>query len=308
MKKEATNIKTMSQEFNDFLSDLETGKEKELIGFKTGFPKLDKATKGIDGLIVLSGMPGRGKTSFGLQLGYEVMKNNEIPLLYCSLEMNRKELYLKLLSRLSEISNRDLKLMNIRLKDEKKYNFAIDELRNYGERIVIADRETTNFNLATLKNMGETLKNKTKSEKIFIVIDFLQVFPVPELNSSNYNEKISYLVTQFRRIQEDLKGSLLLISQKEIIGNYSGESILGSPEIEYGVDSIFILETEEEKKAIKKEKELILPEFEFDENSGELILVQESEKIDLIIAKNRFGPPGRIKYEFNGNLSQFVEL
>jgi replicative DNA helicase len=307
-KKQNLELKTMSQEINEFISYLESGKQKELIGFKTGFPKLDKATKGIDGLIVLSGMPGKGKTSFGLQLGYEVMKLNKVPLLYCSLEMNRRELYLKLLSRLSGISNRDLKLMNIRLKDEKKYNQAIKELRENGEKIIIADRETTDFDFQTLKYMGETLKSKTKSEKIFIVIDFLQVFPVSGKNFSNYKEKLSYLVTQFRRIQEVLNGAILLISHKEIINNYFHKSILGSPEIEYGVDLIFILETEEEIKAIKKEKELIIPEFEFDENSGELILIQESERIDLVVAKNRFGPPGRIKYEFNGNLSKFIEL
>ncbi|MCP2604494.1 DnaB helicase C-terminal domain-containing protein, partial [Candidatus Aminicenantes bacterium AC-708-M15] len=140
------------------------------------------------------------------------------------------------------------------------------------------------------------------------IIDYLQVFPLNEKNFSSQSEKINYLVTHFRRIQEDLNATVLLISHKVIGGNNIFESILGCPEIEYSVDSIFILETEEERKAKEKEKRFIIPEFEFDENSGELILVQESERIDLVIAKNRFGPPGRIKYEFRVSLSKFIEL
>ncbi len=308
MGKQDIELKTLSEEFDDYISSLEKEKQKELVGLKTGFPKLDKATKGIDGLIVLSGLPGKGKTSFALQLGYEIVKLNKISLLYCSLEMNRKELYLKLLSRLSGIPNHDLKLMNIRLKDEKNYNKAIEEIHQYGRNIIIADRETTAFDIKTVREIAERLKNRAGSENIFIVIDYLQVFPVIDKSFSDYKEKLNYLITQFRRIQEDLKGTVLLISHKEVINNLLRESILGSPEIEYSVDSIFILETEEERKAREKEKELIIPEFEFDENSGELILVQESERIDLIIAKNRFGPPGRVKYEFNASLSKFSEL
>jgi len=305
---EKKNIKTLSEEFDDFLSYLEEGKQKDLIGVKTGFQKLDKVTKGIGGLIVLSGLPGKGKTSFALQLGYEAVKLNGISLLYCSLEMNRKELYLKLLSRLSGIPHNNLKLMNITLKDEKNYNKAIEEIRQYGKNIIIIDRENTAFNIKTVREIAEKLKNKTGTKSIFIVIDYLQVFPVINESFSDYKEKLNYLVTQFRRIQEDLRGTVLLISHKEVINNSLRESILGSPEIEYSVDSIFILETEEERKAKEKEKKLIIPEFEFDEDSGELILVQESEKIDLVIAKNRFGPPGRIKYEFHVSTSKFVEL
>jgi len=306
MKEKNIEFKKLNEEFDDFLSFLEKRKQKDLIGLRTGFPKLDKATKGIDGLTVLSGLPGKGKTSFALQIGYEAVKLNNVSLLYCSLGMNRKELYLKLLSRLSGISNNNLKLMNIRLKDEKKYNQAIEELKEYGKNIVIADRETISFELDTIREISEKLKNE--KERIFIVIDYLQVFPIDEKNFSNQKEKLNYLITQFRRIQEDLNAVFLLVSQKRITENYFIEGILGCPEIEYNVDSIFILETEEERKAREKEKELIIPEFEFDENSGELILVQETERIDLIIAKNRFGPPGRIKYEFNASLSKFSEL
>ena len=306
MKEKNIEFKKLNEEFDDFLFFLEKGKQKDLIGLRTGFPKLDKATKGIDGLTVLSGLPGKGKTSFALQIGYEAVKLNNVSLLYCSLGMNRKELYLKLLSRLSGISNNNLKLMNIRLKDEKKYNQAIEELKEYGKNIVIADRETISFELDTIREISEKLKNE--KERIFIVIDYLQVFPIDEKNFSNQKEKLNYLITQFRRIQENLNAVFLLVSQKRITENYFIEGILGCPEIEYNVDSIFILETEEERKAREKEKELIIPEFEFDENSGELILVQETERIDLIIAKNRFGPPGRIKYEFNASLSKFSEL
>ncbi|MCP2520351.1 DnaB helicase C-terminal domain-containing protein, partial [SCandidatus Aminicenantes bacterium Aminicenantia_JdfR_composite] len=291
-----------------YISFLEKGKQKELIGLKTGFPKFDRATKGIDGLVVLSGLPGKGKTSFALQIGYEAVKLNKISLLYCSLEMNRRELYLKLLSRLSGISNHDLKLMDIRLIDEKKYKQAIEELKEFGKYIIIADRETVFFDLKAIEGIGKKLKDKTGTERIFIIIDYLQVFPLNEKNFSSQSEKINYLVTHFRRIQEDLNATVLLISHKVIGGNNIFESILGCPEIEYSVDSIFILETEEERKAKEKEKRFIIPEFEFDENSGELILVQESERIDLVIAKNRFGPPGRIKYEFRVSLSKFIEL
>jgi len=42
----------------------------DLLGIKTGIAELDEKTLGLDGLIVLGGIAGQGKTSLALQLDF----------------------------------------------------------------------------------------------------------------------------------------------------------------------------------------------------------------------------------------------
>ena len=81
----------------------------EFLGIETGFAELDRATLGLDGLIVLGGIAGAGKTSLALQLAQGACGIGT-PTIFYSLEMPRRAIFTKILNRLSKVDYSDILL------------------------------------------------------------------------------------------------------------------------------------------------------------------------------------------------------
>ena len=79
--------------FLDYLNDIESGKTAPFI--KTGFKSLDNILSGglvTSGLITIAARPGTGKTTVALNLAESIAASGN-PVLYFSLEMDRKQLW-----------------------------------------------------------------------------------------------------------------------------------------------------------------------------------------------------------------------
>lgn len=72
--------------------------------YETGFPKLDKILGGglePGALVVLGGLAGVGKTTFALQMAYNISKRYRKDVLFLALEMTDFQMQVKLLSMLT---------------------------------------------------------------------------------------------------------------------------------------------------------------------------------------------------------------
>jgi len=283
----------------------------ELLGIKTGFEKLNKATLGLDGLIVLGGIAGAGKTSLALQLAFDA-SDTGTPTLFYSLEMPRRAILTKILNRLAEVRYSDIllkgrqyltdaqgeKLLSAdeanRLKAGKKLLEAI------GDKFYLRTRERDEADITFERVEQEInfIKADHKAERVFVVIDHLQVF-----NAGDYKDQIdkeSKLITNFEGISKRTGAVILLISQKNKAGFTSKglQTIKGSVDIVYLADVVMFLESEDETTK------------EQDEQINNIIEVFDGgvvKCIDLLIAKGRYNPPTKIKMEFNGEHSKFIE-
>ena len=283
----------------------------ELLGIKTGFEKLNKVTLGLDGLIVLGGIAGAGKTSLALQLAFDA-SNTGTPTLFYSLEMPRRAILTKILNRLAEVRYSDIllkgrqyltdaqgeKLLSVdeanRLKAGKKLLEAI------GDKFYLRTRERDEADITFERVEQEInfIKADHKAERVFVVIDHLQVF-----NAGDYKDQIdkeSKLITNFEGISKRTGAVILLISQKNKAGFTSKglQTIKGSVDIVYLADVVMFLESEDE--TTKEQDEQI-------NNIIEVFGGGVVKHIDLLIAKNRYNAPTKIKMEFNGEHSKFIE-
>jgi len=283
----------------------------ELLGIKTGFEKLNKVTLGLDGLIVLGGIAGAGKTSLALQLAFDA-SDTGTPTLFYSLEMPRRAILTKILNRLAEVRYSDIllkgrqyltdaqgeKLLSAdeanRLKAGKKLLEAI------GDKFYLRTRERDEADITFERVEQEInfIKADHKAERVFVVIDHLQVF-----NAGDYKDQIdkeSKLITNFEGISKRTGAVILLISQKNKAGFTSKglQTIKGSVDIVYLADVVMFLESEDE--TTKEQDEQINNIIEV---FGEGVV----KHIDLLIAKNRYNAPTKIKMEFNGEHSKFIE-
>lgn len=322
--------KPTSDYLEEYIESLGDG-TKNLIGIETGLGQLDKATLGLDGLIVLGGIAGKGKTSLALQLALDACVKGT-PIIFYSLEMPRRAVITKLLSRLAKISYSDILLAGRHyLADTLPKNLlgenldtkgyftregferlkkAKAEIAKVGKDFYIrdksdkgADGKYREMTLDAVEQEVNLIKAKTKADKLMVVVDHLQVFKVDSYRDQI--DKEGLLINGFKELNERTGATVLLISQKNKAGFTSSglEAIKGSVDITYLADLVLMLDTKEEKDGRKGKKDY----------GGEVFtdLPQPfnlTQQVDLVITKNRYNAPKVIKLNFNGKFADFTEI
>lgn len=290
----------------------------DYLGIKTGLVELNKKTLGLDGLIVLGGIAGQGKTSLALQLAYGACELGT-PTIFYSLEMPRRAIFTKILNRLAGVKYSDILLKGRQYLDETRqgknllgetsdfYKLltkeqadslikAKGELTKASDKFYLRTRESKEADITfkTVEQEINLIKAEHNADKVLVVIDHLQVF-----NAGDYKDQIDKegkLITGFKGISERTGATIILISQKNKAGFTSKglQTIKGSVDIVYLADLVMFLEGEK------------------DEESNELMdsviaTFGAMKKIDLVIDKNRYNAPSKIGLDFNGEFSRFTE-
>ncbi len=295
----------------------------DLLGIKTGIAELDKKTLGLDGLIVLGGIAGQGKTSLALQLAFDACELGT-PTIFYSLEMPKRAIFTKILNRLAQVKYSDILLKGRQYLDETrqdknllgedidfyklltkdqadKLKQAKEKLTNTSDKFYLRSRESkeADIDFASVEQEINLIKAEHKADKVLVVIDHLQVFNAGE-NYKDQIDKEGKLITGFKGISERTGATIILISQKNKAGFTSRglQTIKGSVDIVYLADVVMFLESDEEKKSQDNGKELdnIIATF-----GGQVL-----KHIDLVIDKNRYNAPCTIQLEFNGEYSSFT--
>jgi replicative DNA helicase len=295
----------------------------ELLGIKTGIAELDKKTLGLDGLIVLGGIAGQGKTSLALQLAFDACELGT-PTIFYSLEMPKRAIFTKILNRLAQVRYSDILLKGRQYLDETrqdknllgedidfyklltkdqadKLKQAKEKLTKISDKFYLRSRESkeADIDFASVEQEINLIKAEHKADKVLVVIDHLQVFNAGE-NYKDQIDKEGKLITGFKGISERTGATIILISQKNKAGFTSRglQTIKGSVDIVYLADVVMFLESDEEKKSQDNGKEL--------DSSIAAFGGQVLKRIDLVIDKNRYNAPCKIELDFNGEYSSFT--
>lgn len=295
----------------------------ELLGIKTGIDELDKKTLGLDGLIVLGGIAGQGKTSLALQLAFEACELGT-PTIFYSLEMPKRAIFTKILNRLAQVKYSDILLKGRQYLDETrqdknllgedidfyklltkdqadKLKQAKEKLTKMSDKFYLRSRESkeADIDFASVEQEINLIKAEHKADKVLVVIDHLQVFNAGE-NYKDQIDKEGKLITGFKGISERTGATIILISQKNKAGFTSRglQTIKGSVDIVYLADVVMFLESDEEKKTNNNNQDL---DFVIASFGG-----QQLKRIDLVIDKNRYNAPCTIQLDFNGEYSSFT--
>jgi len=326
LPKEAANMNGRPRKTTEFLGDYYKGLgdgKAELLGINTGFTKLNEATLGLDGVVVLGGIAGAGKTSFALQLALAACQLT--PTLFYSLEMPRQAILTKILNRFG-VKYRDILLKGrhyltgqqsdakyLSNKEARDLEMGRKFLEERGGKFYIRsrDRGEERINFETVKREINFLKAEHKTERVFVVIDYLQVFDVGDYKDQI--DKDGKLINGFRQISDETGATILLISQKNKQGFTSTDlqTIKGSADIVYLADVVMFLDTDREKKRREARKQKsYYPQWQDDDIDSTIETYESKEEIpiDLVIGKNRYNTPTLIKLQFNGKYSVFSEM
>lgn len=275
---------------------------RQFTGLQTGFDKLDDATLGLDGLIVLSGKSGGGKTSLAIQLAYQILELENAPVIIYSLEMGKRQVLARLLAQTAKIEERNIHRAGktnsvndyLSKSDYEKLANKREYLKKIGGKLYIIDRADGLLSFDAIKEQLKLIKALHKTDKAFVVVDHLQVFNVNR-EQSYYADQIgkeTAIINGFKDIQELTGATILLLSQENKSKVNSGEmtAVKGTSDIVYLADMVMQIVSKDE------------------DTSGEIANYSTKQEVVLKITKNRYGERKGISYEFEGKTTSFREI
>lgn len=274
--------------------------EGHLVGVDTGYKELNEYTSGLKKgeLIILAARPSIGKSTFALNLACNVAstKDNgrDRGVAFFSLEMGYDQLIMRMLSTYSGVALNRIVSGDVTDEEMALIEFA----RNKINKLHLYFDEASNSTLRYIRLQCQKLKRENKLD--MIVIDYLQLLSSGEKETGgNRTEYVAKLTRGLKEMARSFNVPILALSQlsRNIETREDKTPVLSdlreSGNIEQDADIVMFLHREQPKK---------------DKDSGpDTTKMVYSNKVDVLIAKNRQGRTGRFNLVFKGQTSQFVE-
>jgi replicative DNA helicase len=260
---------------------LERHRGRPMIGLRTGMPLLDERLCGVRGCMLLGAAPGMGKSVFCLQTAVGVCRHsvegdNAAAVLYLSLDMNGDDVRDRLFCYLAGMDWKTYRLGSRALREnrdgprfteahQRALAAAQQKVADWqlGCRLAIVGRDQVReLTAARIAAMARAVKERAGAQHCLIVVDYLQLLPVPEkvarqgdLESDKHRIRI---VQQAIDLSKDEEGrtqdAAIAISEarkpatstvKHNWGNKM-EDLMGSARLAYAADAVLLMRPMEE--------------------------------------------------------------
>ncbi len=263
--------------------------DRLVTGLPTGFGELDAMTTGFhpSDLIILAARPGMGKTAFMLSLVHNIASTESKAVAIFSLEMNRQQLVMRMLSSIAEVPMQRIRGGYITDEEIKQIISAAYELS--GLEIYIDDSPS----LTTTDLRIKARKLKKEKNISFIAVDYLQLLR-SAVRKASRQEEVADISRSLKALAKELEIPVLAIAQLSRQVEHRGDKkpqladLRESGQIEQDADLIMFLHRPEYyKKEIEPSKQGVA---------------------EIIIAKQRQGPTGSVEVAFIKDYAKFSPL
>jgi replicative DNA helicase len=299
-----------------------------LTGVATGLIDLDNLLGGLhpSDLLILAGRPGMGKSGLATNIGLHAARNYR-PILdddgkethvegavvgFFSLEMSAEQLANRMLSEATGISSEKLRRGQLSREDFHK---VVEESRNLSNAPFFID-DTPALSVAALRTRARRLK-RTQNLSL-IIVDYLQL--VRPSGSSRHDSRVLEIgeITQgLKALAKDLNVPVLALSQLSRAVEQREDKrpqlsdLRESGSIEQDADVVMFIFREdyylERDEPVKRAEET--DERHADRYERWTKRLQEVEgTAEVIIAKQRHGPTGKIRLQFTKGTIKFSTL
>ena len=256
--------------------------------FLGGFQRAD--------LVIIAGRPSMGKTSLALNIARNAAVEHRACVALFSLEMARDSLVMRLLSSESGVNSRRVRFGHHTEDEERRVMEATGVL---SESPVYVD-DTPMIRMAEMRSKALRLNYERGID--LVILDYLQLMQGEGRVENRVNE-ISYISRSLKALARELNAPVLAVSQlsRAVEWRASHEPQLSdlreSGSIEQDADVVLFIYRDEYYYKNEEEWLVAHPDREY-----------PREEADVIIAKHRNGPTGRIKLRFRQNLAKFESI
>jgi replicative DNA helicase len=259
----------------------------KLSGVTSGFYDLDSLTQGFQksDLIILAGRPSMGKTALSLNIASNLIKTEKLPVLFFSLEMSKEQIMYRLLSMETNINQMRLKSGKLYKNDWIKLNKMIKTISKFPFFI----DDTFDLSIQDIRSKIKTILFE-QNELGLVIIDYIQLMQNAKLKTENRVQELSEITRSLKTIAREFNIPIIGLSQL-------------SRNVENRVDKKPILSDLRESGSIEQDADLVLMLYQ--NKSYSQPDSKNSKVIELIIAKQRNGPTGKVKLKFDEEQTKF---
>lgn len=259
--------------------------DQAITGLSTGYNDLDEMTSGLQvaDLVVIAGRPSMGKTAFAINIAEHAAIKYKKPVLVFSMEMPGDALAMRMMSSLGRIDQHNMRTGKLTDEDWPRITSVVGML---SETPMFID-DTPALSPGELRSRARRVARE-QGQLGLIVIDYLQLMQVPG-TKENRTTEISEISRSLKALAKELNVPVIALSQL-------------NRGLEQRTDKRPVMSDLRESGAIEQDADLILFIYRdevYNENSP------DKGRAEIIIAKQRNGPIGKVHLTFLGKYTRF---
>ena len=284
--------------------------DKGIVGVPTGLTDLDEKLGGLhkSDLVILAGRPSMGKTALATNIAYHaaqtlMSRQEKSSVAFFSLEMSSAQLSTRILSEQAKIKSDDIRRGKV---TEEEINRYIETSRNIYNLPLFID-ETPAINIATLSNRARRIKRLFGVS--LIVVDYIQLMRANTNRNDNRVQEISEITQGLKALAKELGVPVLALSQLSRAVEQRDDKqpqladLRESGSIEQDADVVMFVYRESYYLERKQPKLGSIEHAEWQSKMNDV-----NGLADIILGKQRHGPTGTVKVEFEGIYTKFKDL
>jgi replicative DNA helicase len=257
-------------------------------GIPSGYIDFDRLTSGFQNsdLIVIASRPGMGKTSFVLGVARHIAMREKLPIAIFSLEMSKQQLALRLMSAESKIDLQRVRDGKIKDEEWTQLARAVEKLADC--KIFIDD--TAFLTVMDLRSRARMMVSANNVK--LIIVDYLQLMQSTTNYRGNKVLEITEISQHLKGIAKELNIPVIAVSQL-------------SREVEKRENKRPILADLRESGSIEQDADVVTFIYRdeyYEREEGNV------GKAEILIAKHRNGPTGKLNLQFNKKFALFSNL
>ncbi len=279
--------------------DAKSAKGGLITGVPSGLVDLDNLTAGFHPgeLIVIAGRPSMGKTALALTIARNAAVDNKHGVGIFSLEMANQELAMRMLCAEARVNSHLVRTGNLPQKQWKNLSIHVGTL---AEAPIYID-DTPAISVLEVRSKARRIMAEHNIE--LIIVDYLQLMQGPR-NVENRQQEISVITRSLKALAKELNIPVIALSQL-------------SRAVEQRTDKRPILSDLRESGAIEQDSDVVMFLYrdwfykkfqQSDDSMDDFDNDPDKKAAEIIIAKQRNGPTGKIKTAFIEQYARFDNL
>ena len=280
------------QVFTDTIKHIQAIQEAgtDITGVKSRFNDLDRKTAGFQkgDLIILAARPSMGKTALALNIAMNSATVTPGAIAIFSLEMPAEQVAIRLLAAKAKIDIQKLRTGKLNDAEWSALNINSQELKN--QHFYIDDTPGIK-----VSEMYAKARKLAQEEGLYmIIVDYIQLIQATGKSDSRQQE-VSEISRRLKAMARELNVPVIALSQL-------------SRGVESRQDKRPMLSDLRESGALEQDADLVLFLYRDAYYNHEDMGSNDREDVELLIAKHRNGPTGKVLLAFEKNQNAFFSI
>ena len=284
--------------------------EEGIVGVPTGLSDLDTRLGGLhkQDLVIVAGRPSMGKTALATNIAFHAAKDIEkkglkSTVAFFSLEMSSEQLSTRILSEQSRIRSNDIRRGKV---SEKEMEQFIETSKNIFDLPLYID-ETPAITISAISNRSRRIKRLFGLD--LIVVDYIQLMRSGSTRYDGRVQEISEITQGLKALAKELDVPVLAVSQLSRAVEQRDDKkpqladLRESGSIEQDADVVMFVFREAYYLERKEPSLGSIEHAEWQQKMDEI-----SSLAEIMIGKQRHGPTGNVRVEFEAMYTKFKDL